>query len=146
MLICRLEAEMAAIDVQRLQQQLHTARSRLAEESQQRRQLQAELEQVWALSAALGLSSCLSRRLQAQLDQASNVGCAAFKWLPGCSSRAQPAAGSAQAGTARWPVLQCKRLGVCPDVGAAAFLLVHTKQAHWPSAKDAAHQETALVK
>ena len=71
MLLCRLEAEMAAMDVQRLQQQLQTSQSRLAEESLQRRQLQAELEQVRALSAALGLSSCLSRRLQAQMDQAS---------------------------------------------------------------------------
>ena len=71
MLLCRLEAEMAAMDVQRLQQQLQTSQSRLAEESLQRRQLQAELEQVAALSAALGLSSCLSRRLQAQMDQAS---------------------------------------------------------------------------
>ena len=56
MLLCRLEAEMAAMDVQRLQQQLQTSQSRLAEESLQRRQLQAELEQVWALSAALGTS------------------------------------------------------------------------------------------
>ena len=48
MLMCRLEAEMAAMDVQRLQQQLQALQSRLTEESQQRRQLQAELEQVRA--------------------------------------------------------------------------------------------------
>ena len=64
---------MAAMDVQRLQQQLQTAQSRLAEEGQQRRQLQAELEQVRAVSAALGLSSCLRRRLQPQLKQASKM-------------------------------------------------------------------------
>ena len=45
---CRLEAEMAAMDVQRLQQQLQILQSRLAYEGQQRRQLQAELEQVRA--------------------------------------------------------------------------------------------------
>ena len=48
MLMCRLEAEMAAMDVQRLQQQLQALQSRLTEGSQQRRQLQAELEQVRA--------------------------------------------------------------------------------------------------
>ena len=74
MLLCRLEAEMAAMDVQRLQQQLQTSQSKLAEESQQRKQLQAELEQVRALSAALELGSCLGMRLQAQRMQASKRG------------------------------------------------------------------------
>ena len=76
---------MAAMDVQRLQQQLQlqALQKRLTEESQQRRQLQAELEQVLAcnLIAALGLSSCLCRQLQAKLNWASKHG------LCGCHSR-----------------------------------------------------------
>ena len=66
---------MAAMDVQRLQQQLQTSQSRLAEESQQRRQLQAELEQVGALSLPWGRAFGSAGICRHSWTSQANLGC-----------------------------------------------------------------------
>ena len=146
MLPCRLEAEMAAMDVQRLQLLLQTSPSRLAEESQQRRQLQADLEQVRAvccpgaehlpqqatagtagLASRCGLCSC---HVVTRLPQQSTGSCRQ------CSISNSNMAHVAVQAPRSLPGWRC----------SCILLWCYRKQAHWPSAKDAACQETALVK